>query len=657
MGLPTSGRVVFITFCCESVLKFSDPRLKNRVFISTTATYKMPEIVFLNKGLPVPANASICNGIHFIANMLETKEFDKLYVFTSKRKEKFSSSLFLLQDLSKAYDVICKKDNSTIALDDSFGTEEQWEYALNLFDRYTRWEEVITSEFGSFKNLEFTMPSYKNFDENKQWLYFIGLKLYGSSTNLYLNMASKLASSKEDLIHQLFRTILSVSYTDSNFSKLYGERKSILDNFKERHNEVIDYCKMAKSKQIQEIFYLTDLTQLEKEQVFAFLDKYGDEYERKTLENILSVVYPDLYLYLSPYHFKNDFVNSYFQQYKYQKVINKVFPEFEKIVEEQSVKRDFTLLFEPRTSKFEDIDKNESQLYFIDALGVEYLGYIMSKCHQKGLEARVTVCYSELPSLTCFNKEFVQTYEDLGLQVISIKDIDEIKHGGKSDFDYRQTHLPIHLSSELQIIDDTLEKIQAKLFSEVCHKIVIVADHGATRLAVISEKENQWEMSSKGEHSGRCCPKTDIETKPKCSTEERNYWILANYDRFKGGRKSNVEVHGGATLEEIIVPIIEITKKSSDIEIYIVDTVITMSFRKKPSITLFSKTKLNNVSVCVDGTYYDAVQQDDNFYIVEMLQIKKKGDYTADVYSNGNLLVSDLEFTVKKEGSQENKLF
>lgn len=45
-----------------------------------------------------------------------------------------------------------------------------------------------------------------------------------------------------------------------------------------------------------------------------------------------------------------------------------------------------------------------------------------------------------------------------------------------------------------------------------------------------------------------------------CATEENGFWCLANYDRFKGGRKANVEVHGGASLEEVAVPIVEITK-------------------------------------------------------------------------------------------------
>ena len=74
-------------------------------------------------------------------------------------------------------------------------------------------------------------------------------------------------------------------------------------------------------------------------------------------------------------------------------------------------------------------------------------------------------------------------------------------------------------------------------------------------------------MNSAGEHSGRCCPINDLDEKPACATEENGWWILANYDRFTGGRLSSVEVHGGATLEEILVPVIEFALPVTNVEV------------------------------------------------------------------------------------------
>ena len=70
--------------------------------------------------------------------------------------------------------------------------------------------------------------------------------------------------------------------------------------------------------------------------IFFLLDKYAFEYTKEYIMSALKIVYPDLYDYLQPFNFNNDFLNTYFQSYKYQKICNKVFSEFEKMVIEQS---------------------------------------------------------------------------------------------------------------------------------------------------------------------------------------------------------------------------------------------------------------------------------------------------------------------------------
>ena len=152
-------------------------------------------------------------------------------------------------------------------------------------------------------------------------------------------------------------------------------------------------------------------------------------------------------------------MDNYFQDYKYQKVINKILPDFEAIVLEQAEKREYNLILEPRSSKIEKLSTKDSQLYFMDAMGVEYLGYIMSVCRELQLNAKITVCRCELPSITSRNKEFLELWDKK--HIVSIKDIDDIKHHGKFDYDYySNSKLPLHLMKEMETIRETLEKIR-----------------------------------------------------------------------------------------------------------------------------------------------------------------------------------------------------
>lgn len=80
-----------------------------------------------------------------------------------------------------------------------------------------------------------------------------------------------------------------------------------------------------------------------------------------------------------------------------------------------------------------------------------------------------------------------------------------------------------------------------------------------------NELDSRIKLEESGEHSGRCCPSAKDPKLPFAAYEDR-FAVLANYDRFKGGRRANVEVHGGASLEEMVVPFIILKKCPNDVE-------------------------------------------------------------------------------------------
>ena len=301
-------------------------------------------------------------------------------------------------------------------------------------------------------------------------------------------------------------------------------------------------------------------------------------------------------------------------------------------------------------------------------MGVEYLSYIVSVCRELELIANITVCVSELPSITSRNKDFLDLFSDSKHPTISIKDIDDIKHHGKYDYNfYKNSKLPIHLIKELEVIKTILVKIKDDLSAGKIRRAFIIADHGASRLAVLHDTENIWEMAEKGLHSGRCCPKSDIDEKPDFAADAGDFWALANYDRFKGSRKANVEVHGGATLEELCIPIIELTYLAVAPEIILMPVdkedvslgeipEIEVSFRKKAALKLFSTVRLQNVGISINGKYYIAEELGNNYYRVDMPDLKKPDTYHADVYSGHNVIAEQLLFIIKKEGQRERDL-
>ena len=665
LNMTIVGRVIFITYQCKPFLLINDPRIQPRVCIVDGLSDNIPKIIFLKDGSLLSKKDVLIDGIQNISFIVEESNYDLVCMKTNKTNLTYPKSLLFIVTINNAYEVLLQYDLTTAQLKETLGNDEQWKYALSLFRSKSRWEDVIDSEFGNHKNLELVMPSFSDFSNEKKWLFFIALHLFGAKNNWCLDFASSKAKSQEDLIRQIYRGLLDISYKNSNFEDYYMSRKQIVSYLKNTNDEIADYCQLLLSRGKEAIYYLTDNSDREKEYIFFLLDKYAFEYTKEYIMSALKIVYPDLYDYLQPFNFNNDFLNTYFQSYKYQKICNKVFSEFEKMVIEQSEKRDYNRLLPKRSLKIETIRKDKSMLYFVDAMGVEYLSFILSVCKTLKLMAKVTVCSCELPSITSMNKEFLNLFDEEN--IVNIKEIDDIKHHGKHNCNYQQTKLPIHLSEELAILRRVLLRIKENLLDGKVQKAILVSDHGASRLAVIHETENIWEMSQKGKFSGRCCLKSDTDVQPDYATEAGSFWALANYDRFKGGRKADVEVHGGATLEEITVPVIEITHNREEIEVYLMpinttdfhlDTIpeITVSYRKKASVKVFVSTNVQNITIRINRKIYTPISMESNFYYFEMPDIKKAKTYIVDVYTDDNRIAEGLSLIVKKEGASEKNL-
>lgn len=644
------GKQIVVTYQCSQQLRFSDPRISTQIVVVDGERAEIPQITFAAKGLPENAFDNVYDGIEHLAHVVETADGGEVTIYTKMSRNNYPLSMFTIHDLSHYYDILANRDHVTKMLPESYGTEGQWCYALKLIGTNKSWAEIIIDAFGSITNLSYAINNYNRFDDNKKWLYYIGLKLYGARENIYLKEVISRSDTSADFITALFRTILQFDRNDRNFATLYDERKVILSNFTDNINEMTEYCKIVETKGKDAIYYLTDLFQLEKEKIITLIDRYAYDIDRAELLKILGKVYYDMYSYLLPFRFRNKLLDSYFQEYKYQKVINKILPEFMEIVEQQAVNRDFMSVLNTRTSHIEQIDATGAELYFMDAMGVEYLSFIAEKCRKYGLSSNISYWQAELPTLTCFNKEFVEYFKSKRCKVNNIKNLDDIKHHGTDNFDYENTKLPLHLIRELEIIDEVIAKIKAKLSNGTYKKAIMIADHGSSRLAVIHETENQWEMSSKGEHSGRCCPTTDFDAQPASATEERDFWILANYDRFKGGRKANVEVHGGASLEEVTIPIVEIAIRGGAVETFVLDEFksIKVGRRKNAAINLFVGEKRQDIYILLNNKPYDALPTENDYvYSVDMPDITKKGSYVFDVYAGNELITSGLSFEAK----------
>lgn len=665
------AKIVVLCYQCTNELHFSDVRSANRVY-SIDGIFDPKTTLIFSRSVNSDDVPSV-DGIHKIAEYIEHNNSPYLIVKTQKKKSDFKSSLLSIEEQGDAYQQLCELDSDIINVDSTIGSTDQWEYALNEIKPFKSLRLYVGNKIIAVDSLSYAFYNWNQFDDNKKWLYFLALKCYGVHNNSYLDLVVNLSNKSTELIENIFRGLLEIAHTDKKFWEHYKIRRELIKSLGELPAKYVsDYCQWTISKGKDAIYYLTDSSETEIQLLFNLLNEFKGTLKKEEVLAVLKKIYPDLYNYLCPYDYKNELLNYYFNEYKYQKVMNYISPEFMKMVEEQAIKRDYNAILPARSEKTEGIADEKTCVYFVDAMGVEYLSYLLAEYKANDLLANITLCHCEVPSLTCENKDFIEVFDFAGAKFANgknesldnysgYKKLDDLKHHGEESFtDYRDQKLPTYLAKELSLLSELVSEIAKILQQGYYEKVIMISDHGASRLAVINNQELSYEMAESGKHSGRCCPKSETDTQPECAAESDNYWVLANYGRFKGSRKGDVEVHGGATLEEVVIPIIEITKKEENYEFRLSNSNIEFSKRKKNAqIKLFSKSKLSMITVYIPklDERIDAISSDGHNFIIELPNLKIAGTYTFSVYLNDNLLSDGLSFTAKNKDFGMNDKF
>lgn len=660
-----AGHTIILLEHCREYLegKLGDPRLKNRILLLEDDVSPVPKISISNRVIEKD-DANVQGNIKQLMAYLErltdttVEQQDEIEVSTGFSVYTFKKAGYAIYPSPGAYEKICKSfpeiaENTS----EGNGTEEEWVWLLAQLDNQSSFHAFLDAQFGTHTQLEHWLGKWAVAREERiSWLYWLAMKICPPS-DPYLAFAVQKASSSKDLEQEIYLALLEKQHTDDDFTELYRARREILHNLPGNHKWGLRYCNETGRFDDAAIYYLTDQTEPERIKLLQCLERY--QYSEEQLKKILETVSPDLSLYLQTYTFTSlntklpskedetflDVLTQYFSEYKLQKATNCILSAFMEKVENFAKERPYTKLLS-RAAILKNLNCQETQAYFFDAFGVEYLAYFMKRCEEYGLLAEVHIGRAELPSITSMNKEFESYFQK---EVRKIDKLDEYKHRS-AVYDYQKRKEPVHLFAELKLIDSVLKDVQNALVLDGMDKAVIVSDHGASRLAVIHESDiDPIRLEEKGQHSGRCCP-ADEDPKLPYAAYEQGFSVLANYDRFRGGRKADVEVHGGASLEEVLVPVIVLSMKPDNVSYAFVHSVIDFKAGQIVKLILFCNVPMKNPRLRVKGDFYDGTFAADAQHAEFTLDnIRRKGTYEAEIYEGDVPQGVTLPFEIRKQ--------
>ncbi len=670
LGLSISGHaIVLLSHCKKFINRYlqRDPRCDRRVILVEGDTSPLPNIKLTD-------NAAVCvgfkplNGIQGLLEYLERMDDAKiqahsaLTVLTNFNASLFKQSMYSVSESDGIYDAVCQKYPDLALAQNEYGTQEQWEWLLKAMSGMDTFSEFVCSNFGATSNLIAHLDNVIECGDKKRiWLLWLAMQVFGTGANKYVSRIMAHSNSVDTFERSLYNELISIKHDESMFDTYYMERKYILESIPENIPYIDDYCDKIGMHGKYAIFYLTAGSERERYEFAKCLSIY--EYSDDEIAKVLQKGFQDIYCYMQPFVFDmsntklpdadnylRDELTAYFAQYKKQKLTNRIFNDFVAVVDNYAVERPFMKL-QPRSSIVSKINKDKTGFFFFDALGVEYLAYIQNKCEKYGLVSEISIGRCELPSITSENKEFENTCSNIK----KISDLDELKHHSTT-YNYTTCPYPIHLFRELEIIDTELRRIQSQLAQGTIQKAVILSDHGASRLAVLYGKEStsRIELDEKGVHSGRCC-KIDEDPNLSQASYEDGYSVLANYERFQGGRAANLEVHGGATLEEVLVPVITLMRRPDNIIYCFVDPVIKFKMGQDAKVILFSNMPMKQPRIQVNGIFYDGIFVGDKKHAeFVMPELKRTNSYEAIVYDGDKNVGVTLGFSIERSTKQKN---
>lgn len=205
--------------------------------------------------------------------------------------------------------------------------------------------------------------------------------------------------------------------------------------------------------------------------------------------------------------------------------------------------------------------QDEADVYILDGVGAEYLPLMADIIRQNGYVIEYcNYARCHLPSITDINRCY--------LSQIPYKE-------WFRDFDTKVVHGEVYRTSvNLRKAFDILEiKLKEIVQDAAERRIVITADHGATARARWADAKKKYNFTE-ADHEGRCCK---IKDKNKCQNTA-DYIVFEDIERpgtpyvlslneISLYNKPKYENHGGATIEEVLVPVIVAAPERSAKEI------------------------------------------------------------------------------------------
>lgn len=559
---------------------------------------------------------------------------------------KATEGLYTLNVITEPNQYVESRIASEVRIDPRLGSEEQWLYLASYAPKPgTPIKDAITRALNLLEfNPHQIIAGWNTASNQIKWLFWLWYKLGLNSSSDYLSYSMGLSSSYNDIAEQFECSIFSC-LDNPNLDEWISQRTSIMDElgvsgysqaFWEKFATVDDPRKQLK--------ILSGKTHDDRTKIIEIVSNaFRTGKTIQDFKSLLSEKYPDLLMYFEMFCYGSSDLQWYINRYKHLKLQN----QFSMELSESSIDINY-YDFDTRSQVLNTIRANRSAYYlWIDGMGVEWIDLLIRKiaaCENALQAPNVKICTAVLPTVTSVNMAFA----DPETVTQKINDLDTLSHiKDKADCNYYAV-----IEKQLEVISEIAVEV-VKVASEHPDKdIVITADHGMSRLAAMGFHQTEGVKAPKnGEvySLGRYCQFSDGCSLPDISHTVKGENVIAfkSHSHFSVPGYAPGEIHGGASPEEILVPVIHyIRQQGANMNAgnkcsYKVDKTVTLLPSGVCELLIQTKGVVNKVAVDIKAVRYQANKVGENRWIARIPNLAMNQEYPLRVYLNN--LFSNIE--------------
>ena len=654
-------RCYFLMYRMKSLLRVipsDDPRARDCVILLETDEESDYKLTIVQKDLDISLSG---NEIHGFRNYLSYWEAnpDKPIILHTGNAIHFEKNHFFddVHVIVTSYDLIKYQFGLPAGVKEELGTDTLWNELVRIIIREGSFEGACRQALSTNKYKTTLFENWNQYSNFQKWILWLWTRLQSGAG--YVTDTARACGTHNEFVDALYCSITEHLH-ENEVDKLCHERAAILSRMRTVPTERF-WNEISTLKPIDALSCLTSLTDIEKKTIFEILSSYEFSMHNHVLP-ILKRVYPQLYYYLQNDNQPNS-ANltpchaQYFQEYKWLKATDTITESFNERVRQTALEKGSSVFALPSrnacvTAHYDD----GTALLFVDGLGIEYVDYLAWLFsdldeHQYIVVFEAGSC--NLPSVTELNKDFMNGRRTLEPPV---RELDELKHANN-------TH-PESLIKQFGILDSLKDRVLASLIGDV-RRVIITADHGTSRMAVKVRNTVFDNVYPRPENVGiykygRFCEGAEDEPAYPTAIHYNERLIFADYSRFIQNGAPVDEIHGGASLEEWIVPIITVERCSDqerpDIIVRPVKTKYNREFGTNQVTVLFTVSggPRSPVSARVKNKTFKCVY-DNGVYHFTFTPSKEDEKLTIKILDYG--ILGQFEIEIEPMGIKENKSF